>query len=285
MQNRLTNPKTIQTALAGHGFRFSKKAGQNFLINPAVPERMAGLFDCGQAVLEIGPGFGALTWALCQTAGAVIAVEADHRLLPLLESNLHDCPNLTLVEADALRLDLDSLFPAGLQPVACANLPYSITSPLLVHLLGSCTADPVVVMVQREVADRIRAGPGTPEYGAFTLFCRMYADCELLFAVGPENFLPRPRVQSAVIRFSRHKAPAVPAEHRGMVTKLYKAAFAQRRKTLQNALAAGTGLPRDTVARALTDAGIDPMRRGETLSLQEYLEIAKNYYKSGGHHE
>jgi len=276
VSNRLTDPRVIRAALQARDFHFSRKQGQNFLINPHIPERMAALFGEDRAVLEIGPGFGALTWALCRTAGAVAAVETDPRLLPLLRDNLRDCANLTLTEGDALRLDLDSLFPAGgLDRAVCSNLPYAITAPLLTRLLEQCGANPVVVMVQREVAERLCAAPGEPEYGAFTLFCRLHAECEMLFSVEPESFMPRPGVWSTVVRFTRHTQPPVPAEYRRAVTRLYKAAFAQRRKTLQNALAAGTGIARDTLAQALENAGIDPMRRGETLALEDYLRIAK----------
>ncbi|MCL2004385.1 MAG: 16S rRNA (adenine(1518)-N(6)/adenine(1519)-N(6))-dimethyltransferase RsmA [Oscillospiraceae bacterium] len=266
MENVLCRPDVIRQTLAQHGFRFDKRKGQNFLTAPWVPERMAALFSKGQAVLEIGPGFGALTAALAETCGSVTAVEKDKLLLPILRQNLSSCGNVTLVEGDALRLDL--AFP-GLTAV-CANLPYSVTTPLLTRLMEHTRLDPVVVMVQREVARRLAARPATPEYGAITVFMALCARCSVLFDVGPDCFMPRPAVTSSVIRLDR-----IPRDARVPdALRIVKAAFAQRRKTLGNALSAGLALPRETVAERLEKAGIDPSARGETLSPEQFLMLA-----------
>ncbi|MCL2082489.1 MAG: 16S rRNA (adenine(1518)-N(6)/adenine(1519)-N(6))-dimethyltransferase RsmA [Oscillospiraceae bacterium] len=277
MTRRLTDLKTIQAALAASDFRFSKRAGQNFLINPEIPGCMAALFDKGQAVLEIGPGFGALTHALCQSAGFVVAVESDFRLLPLLKENLRDCTNLNLIQGDALKLNLEELFPNEkyLSRAICSNLPYSITSPLLTLILEHSSANPAVLMVQKEVAYRICALPGTPEYGALTLFCLMYASCEILYTVTSENFVPRPKVDSAVIRLKRHTTPLVPEGYFDLTKGLIRAAFAQRRKTLANALSCGLAKSKEEVRDGIKNAGIDPAVRGEALALEDYVRLAK----------
>jgi 16S rRNA (adenine1518-N6/adenine1519-N6)-dimethyltransferase len=267
MINELCRPDAIKRALAEHGFRFDKRKGQNFLTAPWVPERMAALFSKGQAVLEIGPGFGALTAALARTCGRAVAVEKDKLLLPVLRENLRGFDNITLIEGDALRIDLASLEVSAV----CANLPYSITTPILTRLIGSGRFDPIVVMVQKEVAQRLAARPATPEYGAITVFTALHARCTILFDVSPDCFFPRPAVTSSVIRFDGITPNTlVPA-----ALRIVKAAFAQRRKTLLNALSAGLALPRETVSDCLAKAGVDPMARGETLSPEQFLALAQ----------
>jgi 16S rRNA (adenine1518-N6/adenine1519-N6)-dimethyltransferase len=276
--DQLCRPDYIKHTLAAHGFRFNKRQGQNFLTSPWVPERMASLFDKGQAVLEIGPGFGALTAALAGTCGEVIAVEKDRLLLPILRKNLSAFQNITLAGGDALRLDLSSLMPEGKRWAVCSNLPYSITTPLLTRLIETDRPDPIVVMVQKEVARRLAASPASPEYGAITVFAAMYTRPSILFDVGSECFIPRPAVTSSVIRLDRlppdpERETLIPA-----ALRLVKAAFAARRKTLLNTLAAGTGLSKEIVKAHLESAGIDPMARGETLSMEQYLVLAKCFY-------
>jgi 16S rRNA (adenine1518-N6/adenine1519-N6)-dimethyltransferase len=271
MENKLCDPGVIKRALAARGFRFDKRKGQNFLTEPRVPERMAALFDKGQAVLEIGPGFGALTAALAVRCGRVAAVEKDRLLIPVLRENLSAYDNITLIEGDALRLDFASLNADAV----CANLPYSITTPLLTRLIEYGKFDPMVVMVQKEVAQRLTAEPGTPEYGAVTVFTALHTNCETLFDVPPDCFMPRPAVTSSVIRLSRPAAAigcgaALPA-----ALRISRAAFSQRRKTLLNALSAGLAMPRDAVAERLEKAGIDPSVRGETLSPGQFLTLAQ----------
>jgi 16S rRNA (adenine1518-N6/adenine1519-N6)-dimethyltransferase len=266
----------IKHTLAAHGFRFDKRQGQNFLTAPWVPERMASLFaGTGQAVLEIGPGFGALTAALAGTRGDVVAVEKDRLLLPILRKNLSAFENVTLIEGDALRLDLPGLMPKGKPQAVCANLPYSITTPLLTRVIEYEAFDPIVVMVQKEVARRLAASPSTPEYGAITVFTAMFARPSILFDVGSDCFVPRPAVTSSVLRLD--KLPPCPERERlrPAALRLVKAAFANRRKTLLNTLSAGTGLSKEIVLKHLGAAGIDPRARGETLSAERYLTLAK----------
>lgn len=271
---QLTDIHTIRRTLDACGFHFSRLRGQNFLVDSSVPERMAALFDKDQAVLEIGPGFGALTAGLCARAGSVTAVEVDARLLPVLQENLRGFQNLTLTEGDALHIDLPPLLPPGMKAAVCANLPYSVTTPLLTRFLETSRFDPIVVMIQREVAERITAAPGTSEYGAFTLFCGTHAQSERLFDVPPECFFPRPKVVSSVIRLTRHICPPIPEGYEKTVARLYRAAFAQRRKTLANALSSGTELSKPDIIKALENAHIDPSARGETLSLEDYIRLA-----------
>ena len=270
----------IKHTLAARGFRFDKRQGQNFLTAPWVPERMASLFDKKHTVLEIGPGFGALTAALAGTCGEVVAVEKDPLLLPILRDNLSCFQNITLIEGDALRLDLASLMPADRQLAVCANLPYSITTPLLTRIVESDAFDPIVVMVQKEVARRLAASPSTPEYGAITVFTAMHCLPSILFDVGSECFVPRPAVTSSVIRLDR--LPPDPERERLMpaALRLVKAAFASRRKTLLNTLSAGTGLSKETVTKHLKAVDIDPSARGETLSMERYIALAKEMVSS-----
>jgi 16S rRNA (adenine1518-N6/adenine1519-N6)-dimethyltransferase len=280
MENELCRPEAIKRSLAARGFRFNKRLGQNFLTASWVPERMAALFDKGQAVLEIGPGFGALTAALAKACGHVAAVEKDRRLLPALRENLSGFGNITLIEGDALRLDLAAIAastPPGhsLRLAAAANLPYSVTTPILTRLIGYGCLDPIVLMVQKEVAQRLTAKPGTPEYGAITVFTALHAACTVLFDVGPDCFMPRPAVTSSVIQLRRTAAPDGGCEAKERALKISKAAFAQRRKTLLNALSAGLALPREVVGERLAAAGTDPSARGETLSPEQFVWLAK----------
>jgi 16S rRNA (adenine1518-N6/adenine1519-N6)-dimethyltransferase len=278
MPGDLCRPDVIKRALAEHGFRFDKRKGQNFLTEPWVPERMAALFDKGQAVLEIGPGFGALTDALAGTCGHVVAVEKDWRLIPLLEKNLSAHTNITLIEGDALRLDLAQTAGSGHSPrlAAAANLPYSITTPLLTRLVEAGCFDPIVVMVQKEVAQRLAAKPATPEYGAITVFTALHADVSVLFDVSPGCFMPRPAVTSSVIRLDKQRDPTSAGDITSAL-RMVRAAFSSRRKTLLNALSAGLNLPKTVTAERLAAAGIDPAARGETLSPEQYIKLAKSF--------
>ena len=272
----LTDPKTIKRTLEQNGFRFSKARGQNFLVDASVPERIASLVDDSMGVLEIGPGFGALTQALCRHAGKVVAVEVDKRLIPILAKNLSSCENLTLLEGDALKLDLDAISDMhfkGFCPAVAANLPYSITSDLLAKLFEAKSYDNVIVMVQAEVARRLCGQPGTKEYGAFTVFCNVYREPGVLFEVPPDCFMPMPAVNSSVVRLSLRQPPLVPEECRPLFFRVVRASFAQRRKTIKNALS--SAFPPEAVALALEAAGIDPTVRGETLNITDFLGVAK----------
>lgn len=276
----LTDIKTIKALLARHGFHFSKSMGQNFLIADWVPRDIAeaaGL-DEGCGVLEIGPGIGPLTVQLAQRAGRVAAIELDRALLPILAETLSDYSNAQVIPGDVMKLDLAALaaeqFP-GMAVKACANLPYNITTPVITKLLEAGCFQSITVMIQREVARRICAEPDSADRGAFSLFCQYHAQCELLFDVGPECFLPAPKVTSSVIRLIPRSQPPVDADPEALF-RLVKAAFAQRRKTLLNALSAayGSRLSKDELRQAISDCGLSETVRGERLSLEEFSHLA-----------
>ena len=276
----LTDIKTIKALLARHGFHFSKSMGQNFLIADWVPRDIAAAagLDEGCGVLEIGPGIGPLTVQLAQRAGRVAAIELDRALLPILAETLAGYPNAQVIPGDVMKLDLAALaaeqFP-GMAVKACANLPYNITTPVITKLLEAGCFQSITVMIQREVARRICAEPDSADRGAFSLFCQYHAQCELLFDVGPECFLPAPKVTSSVIRLIPRSQPPVDADPEALF-RLVKAAFAQRRKTLLNALSAayGSRLSKDELRQAILDCGLPETVRGERLSLEEFSHLA-----------
>ena len=240
----LTNLADIRALLARHDFRFSKSLGQNFLTAAWVPADIADASgaDARTGVLEVGPGIGCLTEQLAQRAGKVVSVELDERLRPVLAETLAGYENVELVFGDVLALDLPQLVAerfAGLRPVVCANLPYNVTSPLLTAFLTAGCFDTVTVMIQREVARRLCARPGTADYGALTVFVQWHAEPELLFDVPPHCFVPAPKVTSTVVRLRVRKSPPVAVQDEKLLFTVVRAAFNQRRKTLVNALSAG----------------------------------------------
>ena len=276
----LTNVHEMQALLEANGFHFSKAKGQNFLTAAWVPRRIAeeaGVDrDCG--VLEVGPGIGPLTEQLCLRAGKVLAVELDRRLRPILAKTVGRFDNLELRFADVMDLDLAETvreaFP-GLRPMACANLPYYITSPILSALLESECFDSVTVMVQKEVAVRIAAAPGTADYSAFTVFCQYYAEPELLFDVPAHCFLPQPKVTSAVIQLKVRQERNWDILDEEVFFRLVRASFAMRRKKLSNGLASGfPELGKAGAAEVIAAAGFDENVRGETLGIPEFARIA-----------
>lgn len=276
----LCNVSEIKPLLARHGFHFSKSKGQNFLIASWVPRRIAEDSrvgpDCG--VLEVGPGIGPLTQQLCLRAGRVAAVEVDRTLQPVLAETLGEFQNLSLLWTDILKVDIPALvreqFP-GLRPMACANLPYYITSPVLTALLEAKCFSSVTVMVQKEVALRMAAKPGTADYSAFTVFCNYYAQPALLFEVPPSCFLPQPKVTSAVVRLAVRQEPPCPIADEALFFRVVRASFAQRRKQLQNGLAAGfPELGKARAAELLSACGLSPSVRGETLDIPAFARIA-----------
>ena len=276
----LCNAAQMKALLEEHGFHFSKAKGQNFLTAAWVPQRIAeeAGVDAGAGVLEVGPGVGPLTEQLCLRAGKVLAVELDRRLKPILKKTVGSFDNLELRFADVMELDLaDTVretFP-GLRPMACANLPYYITSPILTRLLESRAFDSVTVMIQKEVAQRICAEPGVGEGSAFAVFCHWYAEPRMLFDVPPDCFLPRPKVTSTVITLKTRPAPPCPVADEALFFRVVRAAFAQRRKTLTNALAAGfPGRDKAGLAALLEDCGLSPTVRGETLSIPQFAAVA-----------
>ena len=277
----LTNINDIKSLLGRHGFHFSKSMGQNFLIEDWVPRDIAeaaGL-DESCAVLEIGPGIGPLTNQLALRAGKVAAIELDRSLLPILTETMAPHSNVEIIPGDAMKLDLAELVAekfAGLTPNACANLPYNITTPVITKLLEAGCFRSITVMIQKEVAQRICAEPGSPDCGAFSLFCQYHAECSLLFEVPPECFLPAPKVTSAVIRLVPRSAPPVDADPEQLF-KVIKAAFAQRRKTLLNGLSAayGSRFSKEQLRQFIIDSGLPESVRGERLSLEDFSRLAK----------
>ncbi len=272
--------QVMKPLLAEHGFHFSKAKGQNFLIASWVPEQIAE--DSGVCkdvgVLEIGPGIGPLTQQLCKRAGKVCAVEVDHRLEPILKLTVGEFDNLEIVWDDVLKRDIRALveekFP-GLRPMACANLPYYITSPILTALLEAECFEAVTVMVQKEVAQRIAAKPGTADYSAFTVFCQYYAEPELLFDVPAHCFLPQPKVTSAVITLRVRKERPWDIQDKDIFFRTVRASFAMRRKKLSNGLASGfPELGKEGAAQVIAACGFGENVRGETLGIPEFAAIA-----------
>lgn len=270
----------MKPLLAEHGFHFSKAKGQNFLIANWVPEQIAedAGVDKTAGVLEIGPGIGPLTQQLALRAGKVCAVEVDNRLKPILAMTVGDFDNLEILWDDVLKQDIPALVRekfAGLRPMACANLPYYITSPILTALLEAECFESVTVMVQKEVAQRIAAKPGTADYSAFTVFCQFYAEPELLFDVPAHCFMPQPKVTSAVIQLRTRKELPWQIDSKEIFFRTVRASFAMRRKTLQNGLAAGfPELGKAGAGEVIEACGVAPSVRGETLDIAGFAAIA-----------
>ena len=271
----LCNYNEMRALLADAGFRFSRAKGQNFLTASWVPERIAGEADLGpgDGVVEIGPGVGCLTQQLAGRAGKVLAYEVDEALRPVLAQTLRGLENVQVLFADVMGRDLaadaDELLP-GMRHTVCANLPYSITTPVLTKLYQARCFEGMIVMVQREVARRMCAEAGNGDYGAFSLLTQWYAEPETLFDVGPECFMPRPKVHSAVVKLTMRKRPPADVDEAAFF-KVVRAAFNMRRKTLVNALDGLCG--RERAAAALAACGLDGQVRGEALSLSQFAAL------------
>ena len=276
----LTNPTQIKDLLERHSFHFSKTFGQNFLITARIPEKIAegAEIDESTTVLEIGPGIGCLTRCLAARAKKVVTVEIDDRLLPILQETLGDLSNVQVVHGDILKTDLNALLGNEEKLAVCANLPYNITTPILVYLLESgLSFESMTVMVQKEVAQRFCAERGSKDYGAITLFLNYYTKPKMLFSVGAGNFLPKPRVDSAVLRLQAIQPPVdTPPEE---LFRLIRAAFSMRRKTLQNTLASA-GISKERTAAALEALNLPATTRGEELGLAEYAALARELDKT-----
>ena len=270
----------MKPLLNEQGFRFSKAKGQNFLIAPWVPQSIAEQSGVDETVgvLEVGPGVGPLTQQLALRAGRVCAVEVDERLKPVLQQTVGEFSNVEILWGDVLKQDIPALvaetFP-GLHPMACANLPYYITSPILTALLEAGCFEAVTVMIQKEVALRIAARPGTPDYGAFTVFCQYYAEPELLFDVPPHCFIPQPKVTSAVITLRTRKEKPWEILDEKTFFRTVRSSFAMRRKKLSNGLASGfPELGKTGAAEVIAAAGFPENVRGENLGIPEFARIA-----------
>lgn len=277
----LCNIQDIKALLARHGFRFSKSMGQNFLIESWVPRDIAEASGAGPGtgVLEVGPGIGPLTRELARRADRVVSVELDRSLLPILAETLAGCPNAQVCPGDILKTDIPGLVRerfAGLTPLACANLPYNITTPAITALIEAGCFASITVMIQREVARRICAAPGTADYGAFSVFCQYYTRPELLFDVPPECFLPAPKVTSSVLRMVPCPPPPE-VDDEAHFFRVVRAAFAQRRKTLVNSLSAalGTQLSKEELVSRVLSCGLPENIRGERLSISDFAALSK----------
>ncbi len=285
MENRLGNPKNTIEVIQKYEFAFQKKFGQNFLIDTHVLDkiiRAAGVTK-EDMVLEIGPGIGTMTQCLAEAAGRVVAVEIDSNLIPILKDTLKDYDNITVINEDILKVDIKKLaeeYNGGRPIKVVANLPYYITTPIIMGLFESeVPIDNITVMVQKEVADRMQTGPGSKDYGALSLAVQYYAEPYIVANVPPNCFIPRPNVGSAVIRLTRHQKPPVEVKDSGLMFRLIRASFNQRRKTLQNGLNNSPELhySKEQIARAIESLGVSATVRGEALTLEQFARLA-NYF-------
>ncbi|WP_349945269.1 16S rRNA (adenine(1518)-N(6)/adenine(1519)-N(6))-dimethyltransferase RsmA [Lacrimispora sp. BS-2] len=281
----LGNPQKTIEVIQKYEFAFQKKFGQNFLIDTHVLDKIiaaAGVTkeDC---VLEIGPGIGTMTQYLAENARHVVAVEIDSNLIPILKETLADYENVTVIHDDILKVDINQItkeYNGGRPIKVVANLPYYITTPIIMGLFENMVPiDNVTVMVQKEVADRMQVGPGSKDYGALSLAVQYYAKPYIVANVPPNCFMPRPNVGSAVIRLTRHKEPPVKAEDTGLMFRLIRASFNQRRKTLQNGLNNSPEIPftKEEISEAVKSLGLGPSVRGEALTLEQFASLS-NYF-------
>lgn len=279
MEN-LSNISVIRDVLSRHGFSFSKGLGQNFLINPTVCPRMAEMGNAkpGWGIIEIGAGVGVLTAELARRADKVVCIEIDGRLLPVLDETLAEFDNIKIVNEDVLKVDLHKLIEqefAGMPVAVCANLPYYITSPIIMNLLEAhLPIASLTVMVQKEAAARLCAEPGNREVGAVSIAVRYYSDPKILFQVSRGSFLPAPDVDSTVIRLDVRDRPPVEVGSEEQFFKVVRAAFSQRRKTLPNTLSAGLGIPKAQAIEMLEKAGIPTNLRAEQLTLDQFALLS-----------
>ena len=279
----LTSPKEIRSVQSKFGFTFKKGLGQNFLTSREVLDEIVRAAGQPDGILEIGPGFGTLTQSLAESAEKVVSIELDERLLPVLDYTLAEYDNVKIIHGDVMKTDLHSLikteFPDMSVSVA-ANLPYYITTPVITRLLEEkLPVGNIVVMVQKEVAERLSAREGTKDYGAITVLCRYYTEPEIVTVVPASMFVPPPKVDSAVLKMKVLPEPSVRVKDEKLFFKVVKAAFAQRRKTLLNCLCSAFPIPKTEMTEILTNAVGNPSRRGETLSLEEFAKISDIIYE------
>lgn len=279
---KLSNPQKTIEVIQKYQFDFQKKFGQNFLIDGRVLEKIMDAADITKEdfVLEIGPGIGTMTQYLAERAREVLAVEIDKNLIPILAETLSEYENVDILNADILKTDLNKIAEEknGGHPIkVVANLPYYITTPIIMGVFEShVPVENVTVMVQKEVADRMQAGPGTKDYGALSLAVQYYAEPYIAANVPPNCFMPRPKVGSAVIRLTKHKTPPVQVKNEKLLFQLIRASFNQRRKTLQNGIKNFSGLnfSKEEVAEALEQMGVSPTIRGEALTLEQFAQLS-----------
>lgn len=286
----LGNPKNTIEIIQKYQFAFQKKFGQNFLIDTRVLDKIisaAGITE-DDCVLEIGPGIGTMTQYLAEHAGKVVAVEIDTNLLPILDETLKGYSNVTVINSDILKLDMNKLvdeYNDGRPVKVAANLPYYITTPIIMGLFESnVPIDNITVMVQKEVADRMQVGPGSKDYGALSLAVQYYAKPYIVANVPPNCFIPRPNVGSAVIRLTRYQEPPVQVDEPGIMFRLIRASFNQRRKTLQNGLNNSPEVPytKEQIAAAIESLGVPASVRGEALTLEQFASLANYFTRTAG---
>ena len=280
MQN-LTDIGTVKDILARHGFHFSKALGQNFIVNPSVCPRMAeeSGIDENSGVIEIGAGIGVLTAELAKRAKKVVVIELDTKLLPILDETLRDFDNIEIINQDVLKTDLAAIIEEkfkGMPVYVCANLPYYITSPVIMSLLESrLPLKAITVMVQREAAQRLCAPVGSRLSGAVTVAVDYYADAKKLFDVSSGSFMPAPKVDSSVIRMDIRPEPENPVSNEALFFKMVHAAFGQRRKTASNSISSGMGISKDIVTKAIAECGLEPSVRAETLGMNQLAALSE----------
>ncbi len=288
---RIATPEGTKAVLNRYPFVFQKKFGQNFLIDPHVLDKIINAAEITKedCVIEIGPGIGSVTQALIDNAGKVISIEIDDQLIPILTEQFGGCENFRLIHKDVLKVDLHKLIAEespNRRIKVVANLPYYITTPIIMMLLEhNLPIESITVMVQKEVADRMASGPGSKQYGAITVAMKYYCDTYLVANVPQNCFMPRPNVDSAVIKLTLHQEPIVDINDEEQLLKIIKAAFSQRRKTLLNTLASNgnLGLSKEAIQNVLDESGIGASTRGETLSLDDYAMLSNyidNYRKN-----
>jgi 16S rRNA (adenine1518-N6/adenine1519-N6)-dimethyltransferase len=285
-QDWVSSPRRTAEVMKSHGFSVKKSLGQNFLVDPNILDKIvdAAELTSEKGAIEVGPGIGALTQRLASTAGKVMAIEIDQRLIPILEETLAQYPNTTVVHGDILEVDLPELcgkYLQGVSPISVvANLPYYITTPILMKLLESrLPLQHIVVMIQREVAERMNATPGGKEYGSLSVAVQYYAETKLITHVPHTVFIPQPHVESTVIRLSIREKPPVQVTDEDHFFRVVRASFAQRRKTLLNNLSSayvpkGDANAKERLLTSLQQCGIDPGRRGETLTIHEFADLS-----------
>lgn len=283
--NNLSDISVIKSVLSRHGFTFSKALGQNFIINPGVCPRIAEEGGAGEGVgvLEVGAGIGVLTAELAKRASKVVCVELDTRLLPVLDETLGEFDNVKIINGDILKVDLHRILEdefGNMPVVVCANLPYYITSPVIMRLLESrLKIDSVTVMVQKEAAVRLCADVGSRNSGAVTVAVNYYAEAQKLFDVSRGSFMPSPNVDSAVIRLDILKNPPIEVSDEKFFFSMVKAAFSQRRKTASNGISAGMGIPKPTVIEAIEAADLSPTVRAEALTMEQLGRLCEELKK------
>lgn len=277
----LSDINVIKSVMGKHGVTFNKGLGQNFLVDPGVCPAMAEAANLNEntCVIEIGPGVGVLTAELAKRAGKVLSFELDNRLLPVLKETLSDFDNVEIINQDVMKADLPSIIGEkckGMEIAVCANLPYYITSPVIMLLLESkLPLKSITVMVQKEAADRLCAEVGSRDGGAVTVAVNYYAESEKLFFVPKESFLPPPKVNSEVIRLTVRKEPPVKIDDEKFFFKVVKAAFSQRRKTAENSISSGLNIPKAEVAEALEKAGLEKTIRAEKITMDDFSNISR----------